>query len=140
MTPIECAKIIKTELRRCAAICKREFDWTEIKLEIQYNVRGTVAGLAWKDRRVRFNILLLMEQTVDDIRMVAAHEFAHIATHRRWRELHKLDSLVNELQFSAAMDNAPRAHGREWRKMMFLFGFHPKRCHHFDVSKHRRRR
>lgn len=140
MTPIECASIIRTELKRCAAICRDTFGWTEIKLEIQYNVRGTVAGIAHRDKLVRFNLMLLMEQKVDDIRMIAAHEFAHIATYRRWKELYKVGTILDELSCSAAMDNAPTPHGRDWRQMMMLFGFHPKRCHSFDVSKYRRKR
>ena len=140
MTPIDCANVLKTELRRCAAICRENFGWTQIELEIRYDVRGTVAGCAYKDRRVRFNILLLMEQVPDDIRIVAAHEFAHIATHRRWRERTGADQITNEMHFSAAVDSAPQPHGREWRRMMMLFGYRPKRCHNFDVSKHRRGR
>jgi SprT protein len=138
MTPIECAAIIRTELKRCAAICRDTFGWAEIKLEIQYNVRGTVAGVAYRDDLVRFNLMLLMEQSTNDIQTIAAHEFAHIATFRRWKERWATDSIMSEIHCSAAVDNAPTPHGREWRKMMILFGFPPRRCHHFDVSKHRR--
>jgi len=143
MTPLNCGNIIKTELRRCAKICQEHFSWASIKLDIRYDLRGTAAGSAHKDRRVRFNLLLLMEQTIHDVQQVAAHEFAHIVVYRRWQESHIPRTIeqpvYDEAAFVAAADDIPSPHGQEWRRTMHLFGFYPQRCHKFDITKHRRR-
>ena len=148
--PMECANEIKKELHRCAAICQGEFGWGPFPLQLDWTVRGTVAGKALQDKRVRFNLMLLREQPIDQIRMVAAHEFAHIAVYKRWAQdvlndfrtnLWKEVSF-NEVAFLSDPDlsgQRPNAHGPEWRRMMLLFGYLPTRCHSFDVSRHRMR-
>jgi predicted SprT family Zn-dependent metalloprotease len=101
------------------------------------------------DKRVRFNLLLLMEQHEDEIRMVAAHEFAHIATFKRWAE-ERISEFRSKLTSEISFDEVALLqdedlvgpwphHGPEWRRMMLLFGYPPKRCHHFDVTRHRLR-
>lgn len=147
MTPMECAEIIKTELRRCAKICQELYGWDSIRLNIDYDVRGTCAGKALKDQRVRFNLLLLMEQAPDAVRNVAAHEFAHTVVYRRWKEECKKRflqgtylSMETEIKhLSELVDGMPAPHGKEWRRTMRLFGHIPKRCHSFDVSRHKTR-
>jgi predicted SprT family Zn-dependent metalloprotease len=140
MTAMECGDIIKDEIYHCARICRREFSWRLMKLEVRYDVRGTSAGKAWMDSRVRFNLLLLMKQPEHEVRAVVAHEMGHIAVHRLWMERHRhrfvpgTTITVDEQSFNAVMDDAPDPHGREWRKIVLMFGFIPKRVHHFDTT------
>lgn len=146
MHPMVCADLVKAELYRCARICDRHFNFGRFPLVVRWDIRGAVAGTAWWGEMVRFNLMLLREQTAYDVRMVAAHEFAHIAVFKRWaneiiqdfRSQLWAEVSFNEqaLLMSRYCEQEPDGHGPEWSAMMELFGYPPDQYHYFDVSGH----
>lgn len=96
-----------------------------IKLpEVRYDVTGRVAGYAHTDRLVRFNSILLMENTDDFIERTVRHEFAHC-----------VDFTINGNCYQrSSTGNRWSVHGKSWQNVMRVLGDkYPTRCHSYDT-------
>lgn len=83
---------------------------------IRWDLSGTCAGRAiWPDNRIRFNPVLLCENTSDFIREIVPHEIAHL-----------LNRAMN--------GSGAKPHGPEWKTIMRALGLEPRRCHKYDVT------
>lgn len=95
--------------------------------EILFNLRGTTAGQACYSRmyggseltniRLRYNNVLMAENTEDFIDQTVPHEVAHIVAQRIF------GSYTNKV-----------CHGTGWKRVMEAFGKRATRCHDYDVS------
>lgn len=90
--------------------------------EIRFDLTGKTAGQAERTGRfVRFNQVLLRENTEDFLAQTVPHEVAHVVV----AQVYGPDT---------------RPHGREWKAVMRdLFGADPSRCHEYDVTNAARR-
>lgn len=82
-----------------------------------FDLRGTRAGSASADGRIRLNPVLLRENSADFLAQTLPHEVAHWVVFR-WRP-----------------GAAP--HGPEWRKVMSWLDAPARRCHGFNVDRAR---
>lgn len=84
--------------------------------EVQYNVRGKVAGKAYLNQwQIRLNPTLLLENQHAFINQVVPHELAHLLVHQQFGRV--------------------RPHGKEWQYVMgHIFNLVPETRHSFDVS------
>jgi SprT protein len=89
--------------------------------KIDCNLRGTTAGyaysLVWK---LRYNKGLARDNYKDFIYNTVPHEVAHLVADRYY--------------------NKRCHHGKEWKRVMTMFGKEPSRCHDYDVERHRLRK
>lgn len=85
--------------------------------QIAFDLRGTRAGCASADGRIRLNPVLLRENPADFLVQTLPHEVAHWIVFR-WRP-----------------GAAP--HGAEWRQVMSWLDAPARRCHGFDVDRAR---
>ncbi len=83
---------------------------------VDFDLRGGRAGAAYPMQyRLRFNGLLLIDNTDHFLRQTVAHEVAHLVTYRLYGQ-------------------QARPHGPEWRKVMAqLFGVAAARTHDYDI-------
>jgi len=94
---------------------------------VKFNIRGTnLAGEAnFSKSLLRFNPVFLEHCTDEFIKRTVPHEVAHI---------------VQRKLFGYGV----RCHGKEWKKVMQVFGLEPSRCHNYVLpaeirKKHSRR-
>lgn len=115
--PVDIQNAIRAEIARCHAIAKQHYKLATIPVpNIQYDLKGTSAGQWWNSRcLVRFNAVLLIENTDHFIKHTVPHEIAHQVKHLIW-------------------PHHGKAHGKEWRSVAALFGGSTARCHTYDVS------
>ncbi len=85
--------------------------------QLAFDLRGTRAGCASADGRIRLNPVLLRENPADFLAQTLPHEVAHWVVFR-WRP-----------------GAAP--HGPEWREVMHWLDAPARRCHGFDVGRAR---
>lgn len=89
--------------------------------EVQCNLRGTTAGIAYTHSwKIRYNLGLARDNYQDFIEQTVPHEVAHLVADHYYEKR--------------------CVHGKEWKHIMRLFGKEPTRCHNYDVEKHRARR
>lgn len=96
--------------------------WLGIPLrdpEIRFDIRGRAAGQARFGRAmpwvIRYNPVLLAQNTDAFLAETVPHEVAHLAAFARY-------------------GSHIRPHGPEWRALMGYFGAAPQRCHRYDVA------
>lgn len=84
--------------------------------EVNYNVRGLKAGVAYLTRNeIRFNPILLQENGAEFVNQVVPHELAHILVYQHFGSV------------------AP--HGKEWQMMMEeVLGVKAETYHCFDTT------
>ncbi|MGA9469160.1 MAG: SprT-like domain-containing protein [Candidatus Macondimonas sp.] len=85
--------------------------------QLAFDLRGTRAGCASADGRIRLNPVLLRENPADFLAQTLPHEVAHWVVFL-WRP-----------------GAAP--HGPEWREVMNWLDAPARRCHGFDVGRAR---
>lgn len=84
---------------------------------LAFDLRGTRAGCASADGRIRLNPVLLRENPADFLAQTLPHEVAHWVVFR-WRP-------------------SATPHGAEWRQVMSWLDAPARRCHGFDVDRAR---
>lgn len=113
---------IEAKICECIDIAENAFGRKFPMPQIDYTVRGTVAGYAYDHQyRVNFNPILLNENVDDFIARTVPHEFAH---------------LVDGIVFPETRDRRGKrsVHGPTWKRIMMMFGADPSRCHSYDTS------
>jgi SprT protein len=118
---------INEKLKQCIAELEQSLDVEVMPHEIKFDLRGACAGqVAYIPGRrgatLRFNLALATENWPDYRERTVPHEVAHLAVASKYG-IRKV-----------------RPHGPEWQQAMLILGLEPKRCHSYDVSKHKRSR
>jgi len=120
-------------LRELAADSSRRLlrqaaDWLGIRMpepEICFDLRGRTAGQVRFGRgrpcMIRYNLVLLRENTDAFLAETVPHEVAHLIAFARY-------------------GSRIRPHGSEWRAVMEYLGAEPRRCHRYDVDRAASRR
>ncbi|MCF6283034.1 MAG: SprT-like domain-containing protein [Candidatus Polarisedimenticolaceae bacterium] len=94
------------------------------EIDIQFNLRGQAAGMVKLLRKgeilVRYNPILLNENSEHFLSQTVPHEIAHVVA-----------STLNRHRI--------RPHGTEWQQIMQLFGADNQRCHSYEVKTSPRR-
>jgi SprT protein len=92
------------------------------KIDILYNLKGTVAGqFVWRFGKqfFRANLELAKNNKEDYLKQTVPHEFCHYITFVQYR----------------SKGHFIKHHGWEWKKAMIsFFNLEPKRCHEYDTS------
>ncbi|WP_434358533.1 SprT family zinc-dependent metalloprotease [Parasalinivibrio latis] len=101
---------------RCIDTARKAFNKEFPIPEILFNQRGKAAGCArLQTWQLRFNPVLLRENTQAFLDEVVPHEVAHLITYACYGRV--------------------KPHGREWQGIMYsVFGLEPKTTHSFDVA------
>jgi SprT protein len=87
---------------------------------IYYDVTGTTAGLAKSaSMSVHLNPTLLLQNLEDSINNTLPHEVCHLGVMQK--------AIKEKKAF-------PKAHGAEWKLMMYVVGVPAKNCHSYDVT------
>ena len=103
---------------QCQALVKTTMAYPTVS----FDLRGATAGEAYPTKNhIRLNGQLLNENTDDFVQQTVAHEWAHLAAFNLYK--HRI-----------------RAHGPEWKSVMFKLGLDPARCHTYQTQKARRTR
>jgi SprT protein len=115
---------VETAVMDCVLMAEKRFGKGIPIPEIRYDLVGGSAGQAVYDRRgnvkhtIRINPILLNENESYVILQTVPHEMAHVVVHH----------LYDDLGISV------KGHGSEWKRIMYLFGLEPHRCHQLDIS------
>lgn len=109
---------LRSEVLKCYAQAESWYLKSFARPEVLLNLRGRSAGVAeLQKNRLRFNAVLLAENTSAFLSEVVPHEVAHLLV---WK-LH---------------GRGVRPHGYEWQQVMLqVFGLEPERTHRFDTSR-----
>jgi len=107
---------VQRRLNACLRLAEAHFQQTFPMPVVDYDVRGTKAGVAClQQNTIKFNRTLLMENPEEFIRQVVPHELAHLIVYRLFGRVKPL--------------------GKEWRSVMTeLFRVPADTCHQFDVQ------
>lgn len=107
---------VQRKLKQTLALANNYFNKEFVMPEISYNVRGAKAGVAYLMRNeVRFNPILLKENTDEFIKNVVPHELAHIIVYQHFGKV--------------------KPHGKEWQDLMEkVFGVPAETCHQFELN------
>ena len=94
--------------------------------EVRYNVRGTCGGKAcgslWY---VDFNMGLIVDNMSEYLNQVVPHEVAHLVVHA-----------VHGVEYKHTRRGLVRvSHGKNFYRVMRMFGVEETRCHNMDTSK-----
>lgn len=107
---------------RTCELLRQVSDGLDIRMpvaEIRFDLRGRTAGQVRFCRGqpwvIRYNPVLLRENTDDFLTQTVPHEVAHLIAF-------------------ACHGPRIRPHGPEWRAVMKYLGAEPQRCHRFDVT------
>lgn len=85
------------------------------KLGVVFTLKSRVAGTACTlDRTIDYNLIIASDNEDAFIKRTIPHEVAHIIAGRLYP--------------------TRKAHGREWKSVMSLFGVDSTRCHSYDTS------
>ena len=88
---------------------------------IFYDVHSTTGGIAkYNSMSVHFNPSLLKENFEVFLKTTVPHEVCHIGVWQKY--LHEKKK------------TPPKAHGQEWKLMMWVVGAPARRCHQYDVE------
>ena len=103
-------------VKECMQLAEMYFQRSFVMPDINYHVRGQKAGVAYlAQNEVRFNPILLQENTQDFIHQVVPHEVAHIIAYQQFGRV--------------------KPHGMEWQNIMKnIFGLPPEVRHQFDTT------
>lgn len=103
-------------LKNCLTLAKQYFQQDFPFPEINYQIRGLKAGVAYLQKNeIRFNPTLLSENPQEFIRQVVPHELAHLLVFQLFGRV--------------------KPHGKEWQGIMQqVFGLEADVCHQFDTQ------
>lgn len=113
---------VRQQVEQRMAEAERHFGRRLPRPDIRFDLTGKTAGQAERSGAfVRFNMVLLRENTEDFLRRTVPHEVAHVVVAR-------------------VHGPGTRPHGPEWKNVMAeLFGADASRCHEYDVTNAARR-
>ncbi len=117
MSDIRLLKIqVQRKLKQSLTLANAYFEKEFIMPQINFNVRGAKAGVAYLQRNeIRFNPILLQENSDEFIKNVVPHELAHIIVYQQFGKV--------------------KPHGKEWQGVMEqVFGVPAETCHQFELS------
>lgn len=106
-------------------IANQHFGLNIPHVPVDFNLRGTTAGKAWGGRKIQYQPVLLEENGDKFLNRTVPHEVAHIVVYHLYP------------QARMRMSNGRRMikpHGKEWKRVMAIFGIDSSRCHSYDVS------
>lgn len=93
---------------------------------IHYDVHSTIGGLAkYATMSVHFNPILMQEDLEHYLSTTVPHEVCHIGVYKKYQ--HEKKTV------------APKAHGSEWKLMMWVVGAPARRTHEYDVEQVKRK-
>lgn len=124
MRVIETPEQMRALLHECIDVtyhwiaeCNKRFDLSIPKLRVEFTLKGRTAGLACiTEGFIKYNPTLLRENTDDFLQRTPPHEVCHFAAY-------------------AKHGFGIKAHGEEWKSMMWALGVENSRCHSFDCSR-----
>lgn len=88
---------------------------------VSYDLTGTSAGIArYATMSVHLQPKLFLENIEEFIDNVVPHEVCHLGVMQKYIKERKI--------------NPPKAHGAEWKLMMYVVGAAAKRTHDYDVE------
>lgn len=94
--------------------------------DIYYDVHSTNGGLAkYATLSVHFNPKIMQENLEDYLKTTVPHEVCHIGVWQKY--------LFEKKKV------APKAHGSEWKLMMWVVGAPARRTHEYDVAEVKRK-
>ncbi|MDP8161706.1 SprT family zinc-dependent metalloprotease [Pasteurella skyensis] len=117
MSDIRLLKIqVQRKLKQTLALANTYFEKEFITPQVNYKVRGAKAGVAYLERNeIRFNPILLQENSDEFIKNVVPHELAHIIVYQQFGKV--------------------KPHGKEWQGVMEqVFGIPAETCHQFELD------
>ncbi|MDP8033463.1 SprT family zinc-dependent metalloprotease [Pasteurella atlantica] len=117
MTELRILKIqVQRKLKQTLVLANTYFEKEFITPKVNYNVRGAKAGVAYLQRNeIRFNPILLQENSDEFIKNVVPHELAHIIVYQQFGKV--------------------KPHGKEWQALMEqVFGVPAETCHQFELG------
>src|SRR5271167_1659867 len=121
LTPELKAKVEKAT-KEYLAIAKKEFKRDFDMPEIRYDIKNHDGGRAYSSfNRIRYNLILLVENEEHFLKQTVGHEVAHIIN----RQVSKVPEGKKRLM----------PHGKEWKDIMKrVFDLPPKVTHSYDCS------
>jgi SprT protein len=115
MTDAQIIEGSKNRIEECYEIAETYFNRQFIRPQINFDLRGNVAGQAFRSKnKIKLNLEMAMLNGEKFVLRTPAHEAAHLIVH-----------YVYGLSI--------RPHGNEWKQTMTLFGISPERCHNYIV-------
>ncbi len=121
----EIAQLGISETQRLLHLATGHYNTSLPEVEIRFDLTGRAAGMIvfppMGKAVIRYNWVLLCENSEPFIQQTVPHEVAH---------------LVARTLYGSKI----RPHGREWQEVMAFFGADVQRCHQFDTSRSARRR
>ncbi|MGE6648464.1 SprT family zinc-dependent metalloprotease [Shewanella colwelliana] len=104
------------QVERCYQIAEQSLNQRFPRPEINFKLRGKSAGTAHLQlNKLRFNPVLLEENSDEFLRQVAPHEICHLLAHQLYGRV--------------------KPHGREWQVLMVkLFSLTPHTTHSLNVE------
>jgi len=119
---IEIIRKIKIRVNECVEIANKKLSKKYKIPTVYFNLRGTCAGIADSGKyTINFNLPMASENLNEFLYQTVPHEVSH---------------LLSVLYFECYSGHNP-----EWKWFMRnVYELEPKRCHNFDVKKHRIRK
>lgn len=110
---------VVSETERYLSIASEFFDCTIPAIPVLFNLKGRAAGMyktGMGSRQIRFNPYLFAKYFQDNLANTVPHEVAHY---------------VSDVIYGL---KRIRPHGKEWQRIMQLYGVEAQRTHHFDMQ------
>lgn len=121
IAPVDIQQEVAIKLDECKDILRTKIAPSGLHLMLPlpvvvFDLRGTTAGQAWGDSKIRLNVdLLLSEHREHMLNQTVPHEYAHCVVEANWPKA--------------------QSHGREWKWVMSMLGLRPDRTHNMPVKK-----
>lgn len=108
---------VQRQLKRDLALAEKHFQRSFPEPQVNYNVRGKKAGVAYfQTNEIRFNPILLQENGLDFVKQVVPHELAHLLVYQLFGQV-------------------KQPHGKEWKMIMEdVLGVPAKTYHSFNTA------
>lgn len=108
--------LVQRRLKACLTLAEQHFQRHFPLPQVSYQVKGLKAGVAYLQLwQIRFNPLLLLENTTTFIEQTVPHELAHLIVYACYGDV--------------------RPHGKEWQFVMEqIFNVEAQIYHQFDVK------
>ena len=115
---------VETKIAQCLKKAEQRYNQPFRYPEIQYTVRGTVAGTAtYRQWIVNFNPVLLNENVDQFIDHTVPHEIAHLITDQVFPESYIRNGCSRR-----------KPHGSQWQSVMCVLGVEPNTYHKYNVD------
>lgn len=150
--PAQIKQRVERKLRQGIEVIEKHYKCKLNMPKISYKLGGVTAGRAYADQwMVKFNPVLLNENSDDFIARTVPHELAHLACHKIYPEAYNLgadDEAEGMFRMLRAMGRGRRLrrpkrdiHGYRWQEIMRVLGVADiTRCHSYDVTNSARKK